>query len=212
MSIPTNQLVYAGLWDSTARYPQYWFVLSPIDSQCYVNVNIQPITGGSDPSVQPSAYWVLLPQPSSTFPPAYGSFSADQSYSLIQGVPFSVPFTTANVSAVGITTTAFPTSDLTITNAGVYKVTISVQPLVAPSSGIAFYPSLSSVPVPNSSVTVQNIGGIISVSSAWILEISAGDVLSFIFNTFVVNNTLEAYTIPAIPLVPSIRTTILRIA
>jgi hypothetical protein len=60
MSIPINQLVWAGTWNPSIFYPQYQFVESPINSLCYVNTNIQPSYGGSDPSVQPSASWVLL--------------------------------------------------------------------------------------------------------------------------------------------------------
>lgn len=61
MSIPTNQLVYAGVWNNTASYPQYYFVLSPIDSLCYINISPTPVSGGSDPSVQPSTVWLLFP-------------------------------------------------------------------------------------------------------------------------------------------------------
>ena len=60
MSIPINELVWCGVWNNTTSYRQYQFVQSPIDQKCYVNINIQPITGAPDPSVQPSAYWVLL--------------------------------------------------------------------------------------------------------------------------------------------------------
>lgn len=61
MSIPTNQLVYAGIWNATASYPQYYFVLSPIDSLCYINITPTTVVGGADPSVQPSAVWLLFP-------------------------------------------------------------------------------------------------------------------------------------------------------
>ena len=61
MSLPINQLVYGGVYDNAKRYPQYTFVLSPIDSLCYVNINIEPAQGTGDPSIQPSAYWILFP-------------------------------------------------------------------------------------------------------------------------------------------------------
>jgi hypothetical protein len=66
MSVPNNQLVYAGTWSVTGYYPQFQYVLSPIDGNAYVNVNIQPSVGGSDPSVQPSTTWVLIQNPSVT--------------------------------------------------------------------------------------------------------------------------------------------------
>lgn len=61
MSIPTNQLVYAGVWNNTASYPQYYFVISPIDSLCYINISPSAVIGGTDPSVQPSSVWLLFP-------------------------------------------------------------------------------------------------------------------------------------------------------
>jgi len=61
MSIPTNQLVFAGIWNSTTPYPQFYFVLSPIDNLCYINITPSPVLGGSDPSVQPSTVWLLFP-------------------------------------------------------------------------------------------------------------------------------------------------------
>jgi hypothetical protein len=83
MSVPINQLVFAGTWDVAERYAQFWFVISPIDSKCYVNVNVQPITGGTDPSVQPSTYWVLIPPP---VPSGGGVQSVNQLNSGIGGV------------------------------------------------------------------------------------------------------------------------------
>jgi hypothetical protein len=62
MSIPINELVYAGVWSVSGYYPTFQFVLSPIDGNCYVNVGVQPSIGGPDPSNQPSAVWVLLNQ------------------------------------------------------------------------------------------------------------------------------------------------------
>ena len=57
--IPT-QLVYAGIWNATTRYLQYWYVVSPINNKAYAYTELQPITGGPDPSVQPSALWLLI--------------------------------------------------------------------------------------------------------------------------------------------------------
>lgn len=63
MSIPTSELVWAGVWNNGTLYPQLQVVQSPIDSKIYVQVNILSILGGPDPSVQPSAYWVAFPVP-----------------------------------------------------------------------------------------------------------------------------------------------------
>jgi hypothetical protein len=59
MPLPVNQFVFAGEWSATTSYPQYQFVVSPIDGKCYVNTNIQSAKGGADPSVQPSQFWEL---------------------------------------------------------------------------------------------------------------------------------------------------------
>lgn len=61
MSIPINQLVYAGFWNNTTTYPQYYFVVSPIDSLCYINIDAVPVSGGNDPSIQPSTIWLPFP-------------------------------------------------------------------------------------------------------------------------------------------------------
>lgn len=104
MSVPINELVWAGVWNNTTSYPQYQFVQSPIDNLCYVNINIQPSVGGADPSVQPSAYWVLLSPttPSGSggvltqyFLPAGGIFSDPLGYT----GPLSLTIGTFNIPA-----------------------------------------------------------------------------------------------------------------
>jgi hypothetical protein len=136
MSIPTNQLVFAGVWSATTSYPQYQFVQSPIDSLCYVNVAIQPSIGGPDPSVQPSAVWVLLNVPSGSgitslnglTDPALTLLSSDASITITPTAPSTINLTTVGGSAfppaygsfssritqnlaVGITTQIFYTDD-----------------------------------------------------------------------------------------------------
>jgi len=65
MSIPSGEIVFAGSWSSATTYRQNDGVISPIDSLFYVYIGTQPITGGSDPSVQPSVTWINIP-PSAT--------------------------------------------------------------------------------------------------------------------------------------------------
>lgn len=219
MSIPINALVYAGEWDVATRYPQYWFVVSPIDNKAYVNVNVQPIEGGSDPSVPPSDYWVLLNQSSSpTFPPAYASFSSSQTQNLTQALPIVPVFNTADITNVGITA-SLPTSNLTIVNAGVYKISTIIQFLAAAQSPpvvseVVMYPVLSSVPVVNStSNIIINSGDQSSLMVEWLLTVAANSVLSFVCLATGVDTMLIATSLSnPIPNVPSIRTTIVRIA
>jgi hypothetical protein len=61
MSIPSAPIVFAGTWNATTTYYENQSVVSPIDNLCYVYVASNPITGGPDPSVQPSAVWVYIP-------------------------------------------------------------------------------------------------------------------------------------------------------
>jgi hypothetical protein len=61
MSVPpTAVIVYAGTWNSTTEYFQYYGVVSPIDNGFYVYVGDVPITGGNDPSEQLDPIWVQL--------------------------------------------------------------------------------------------------------------------------------------------------------
>jgi len=62
-TVPNAVLRYAGLWDAAVIYSWADFVVSPINSFCYANGNANrtPTIGGSDPSVQPSNTWALMP-------------------------------------------------------------------------------------------------------------------------------------------------------
>lgn len=61
MSIPSDVVItYAGIWNSTVEYFQYYGVVSPIDNAFYVYVEYAPIVGGNDPSVQPNPVWVII--------------------------------------------------------------------------------------------------------------------------------------------------------
>jgi hypothetical protein len=62
-TIPAIPLRYAGVWNSTRTYNYADLVESPINSLAYAvgNATKSSVTGGPDPSVQPSADWVLIP-------------------------------------------------------------------------------------------------------------------------------------------------------
>jgi hypothetical protein len=181
-----------------------------------VNVNIQPITGGSDPSVQPSAYWVLLPQPSSTFPPAYASFSSSLDQSLIQNTELAPIFNIADCTPVGITA-SLPSSDINITNAGLYNIHTTIQverdPNVSPpTSVLGFYLKLNGVSVINSTNGYTTSGELSFLTSEWVINIPAAAVLSISIFSNQADNILISTLATPFPLLPSIRTTIIRIA
>jgi hypothetical protein len=122
MSLPINQLVYAGVWDVTRTYPQYYFVLSPIDNLCYVNIDIVPVTGGSDPSVQPSTIWLL-------FPNVTGDITGIIAGDGISGGGSTGSVTITNIGILDITASNGCASSggqkPNITNTGVLEVTAS---------------------------------------------------------------------------------------
>jgi hypothetical protein len=219
MSVPTNQLVWAGIWNVSSRYPQYQFVQSPLDSLCYVNPNSKPNVGGPDPSVQPSVFWVLLnPQPTTLV--AYGAFSSTVTQTLNPSFPtleaLTVQYDTADVSAVGLSTDPFPISKIEVVYGGVYKVLASIQ--LDKSTGgtgeIDMYPVVNGIPVPNSATKLvinQNLEDIMTIE--WFLTLNATDIITI--ECYSPSNGISLLAVPAsapVPAIPSIILTILRIA
>lgn len=119
MSIPIAQLVYAGVWNSTTTYAQYYFVVSPIDSLCYINIDAVPISGGSDPSVQPSSIWLLFPNVSGDITGIVASTGLSGG-----GTTGSVVIANAGVLSVGATGGCASTGgqNPVISNSGVLSV------------------------------------------------------------------------------------------
>jgi hypothetical protein len=156
MSIPINQLVYAGIWSATTPYPQFQFVESPIDTFCYVNVDIQPSLGGPDPSVQPSTVWVLLNVPSGS------------GITSLNGLTASAMSITSTDASVSISPVAPDKVDLSV--AGTFTPAyggISNSSAVTIPSAVATllsYDTLDStlsqitVIVPTTSITLANAG------------------------------------------------------
>lgn len=157
MSIPTNQLVYAGVWSATISYPQFQFVQSPIDSLCYVNVGLQPSLGGSDPSVQPSAVWVLLNVPNvggitslnGLVDPALTLQSSDASITINPIAPSTIDLTTTSgfVPIYG----SFSSTATQPVGAGLAVPLIYDTNDIAPTSGI-------NVLFPDSKISVATTG------------------------------------------------------
>ena len=255
MSIPINEFVFVGVWNATTSYRQFQFVQSPIDTLCYVNVNIQPSLGGADPSVQPSAYWVLLNQPSASgitslngltdpamslissdlsvsitpiapnqinlttsgtgFPPAYGSFSCSIPQALPQSSELITFYDTKDCTSVGLTV-LIPTTFFTVDYKGVYKILSSIQTdrTAGGLSTITMYPKINGNAVPNSATRLvinQNFEDVLTVE--WFLDMNAGDNLEIaVYTTDLDNQLLAVPATPPLPAIPSIITTILRIA
>lgn len=258
MSIPIAQLVYAGVWSVSGYYPQFQYVLSPIDSNCYVNVEIQPSVGGPDPSVQPSSVWVLmnvstgsgitsingLTDPAMilassdstvgitpvapdtidfsvpyapTFPPTHCAYSSSQTQGIVANTILPLVYNTEDCapSLVGV---SLPDSNIVPTNSGLYKVLASVQ-LNRTNTGnstVVLFPRVNGTEVANSATYLkinQQEEDIMTVE--WFITLVAADALSIcVYSTDSDNECLAVVRDPpnGIPAVPSIITTILRIA
>lgn len=218
MSIPINELVFAGDWSVAKPYPQFQFVRSPIDGLSYVNVGIQPSLGGPDPSVQPSTVWVLFNIPSGDFPPAYGSFSCSLTQ-LIANAPVKTQllYTTNDIPAVGVSS-ATTSPYITVANAGTYKVLSSVQ---LDKTGLGNAPvdmwiEIENVAVPNSASKMNiNLSQEDIITIEWFVQCGAGERISIVVYDPTASGNLRALAVPAsppCPAIPSIITTILRIA
>jgi len=254
MSIPTNEIVFAGVWSSATAYRQYDGVVSPIDSLFYVYIGVQPITGGSDPSVQPSTDWVNIPSgptgditgivagdglvgggstgqvniansgvislngQAGDITTAHGSFSSTAIQSITANTVLRLEYDTTDVPPVGV---SLITGNIAfaVTAAGVYKVLASVQldKTTGGNAVVVLFPSVDEQPVPNSStfLTVnQNQQDIMTIE--WFLTLTATQVVSI--NLYTTSSGCRALAVPAelgppaIPAVPSIIATILRIA
>jgi len=215
MSIPIAQLVFAGVWSVSGYYPQFQYVLSPIDNNCYVNVGITPSVGGSDPSVQPSSVWVLM-NASTVFPSAYASYSSTQTQPMTANTVLPIIYDTEDVPPILISC-PIPDSEISVANAGLYKVLTSVQlnRTNAGNSTIVVFPRIDGVAVANSASKIninQQEEDIITIE--WFLSLGGKPLQICVFST---DNNDECLAVSAdipngIPAVPSIITTILRIA
>jgi len=112
---------------------------------------------------------------------------------------------------------AFPSASITVTEAGVYKVVSSLQcknTVVGPALELDMWIAVGGIPVPNSTTRVainQNQEVVMTVE--WLLVLAASD--SFNVEIYVPVAGPEALAVPAappVPAIPSIITTVLRIA
>ena len=111
-ALPIAAFRYAGVWNVTTYYNFADLVISPIDDQAYVNAT-NGVTGGSDPSVQPSFVWALCPQ----------SFVSQ----LVAGTNVTLT-PTSGVGAVTI--------DATVGAGGVDKIIAGTNITISPLSGL----------------------------------------------------------------------------
>lgn len=258
MSIPIAQLVYAGVWSASGYYPQFQYVLSPIDNNCYVNIKIQPSVGGPDPSVQPSSVWVLMnvstgsgitslngltdpamiltssdstvgitPNAPDTidlsvpyaplFPPTHCAYSSSQTQSIVANNILPLVYDTQD-TAPSLVSVSLPDSNIVPSNSGLYKVLASVQlnRTSAGNSTVVMFPRVNGTEVANSATYLkinQQEEDVMTVE--WFIYLVGGDALQICVYSTDSDNECLAVVRDApngIPAVPSIITTILRIA
>ena len=258
MSLPTNELVYAGIWNVAVYYNQFQFVESPTDGLSYAYVGESVFIGGGDPAtVQPSTIWIPFPTTgaggiislngltdpamliTSTdssvtitpiapdkvdlkvgFPPAYGSFSFTGTQIINPLFPAIAPlvlrYDTQDIVPQGISLVLPASEELEVALGGVYKVLASVQldRTVGGNSIIDMYPAVNGTAVPSSATKLsinQNQEDIMTVE--WFLQLNTNDTVSIVlFSTDAGNQALGVPANPPVPAIPSIITTILRIA
>ena len=155
------------------------------------------------------------PYPITPSTSAYGSFSSTQTQNVPATTETPVVYDTADLTPVGMTC-SLPSSDIVITTSGTYKVLASVQcdKTTGGAGDLEMWCSRNGVAVPNSATRIQinqNTESLMSVE--WFLEIPAGVSLSI--SLYSSTTGLQALAVPAaapVPSIPSIITTILRIA
>jgi hypothetical protein len=253
MSLPTNQLVYAGVWDAAVYYNQFQFVESPTDSKSYAYVGEPVLLGGADPAtLQPSAIWIPFPVAtgggitslngltdpamlltstdlsvkitptapdkvdlSVGFPQAYGSFSSTQTQLLPAGTPLPFVYDTKDVASSTGVNVLFPSSEIIVTNAGTYKILSSLQcDSTIGLQTMNMYLQVNGTPVANTASRVivnLNLESLMTVE--WFVDLGAGDRVEVVgYDSIGGSEALAIAAAPPVPAVPSIITTILRIA
>lgn len=148
----------------------------------------------------------------------YGSFSSTQTFVLAPGVPTALVYDTKDIASTTGVNVLFPSPSIQVTDAGVYKVLSSIQ---CDSTGgnqiLTAYPAVNGTPVPNSAtqLLVGNIGAV-CLTVEWFLQLNANDSVEILLYDPAGGG--RALAIPAvvgpppIPAIPSVITTILRIA
>jgi len=152
-------------------------------------------------------------------PAVYGSFSStdtqlvNPAFPILAALPLA--YDTVDITPFGVSC-AVPSADIVVGIAGVYKVLSSVQcdKTTVNVGDLEMWIAVGGVAVPNSATRVainQNIETLMAVE--WFVELAAGDAVSI--NLASSADGLRALSVAAaapVPAIPSIITTILRIA
>lgn len=219
MSLPTSEFQYAGIWNVSKLYNYLQFVESPTDNLCYVYVGLPVFSGGGDPAtIQPSPIWIPINPPTAGFTPAYGSFSSTATQNLTASVELPLTYNTIDVPPIGVFYGVPNASSIGVNATGMYKVVSSLQCNKLAGGGttadIEMYPKINGTAVPNSATRLQINNATESVMTVeWFLPLAVGNVLQIALYTTSTNAQALAFPAnPPVPAIPSIITTITRIA
>lgn len=154
-------------------------------------------------------------QASFASPACYGSFSSTQTQTLTATTPLPVIYNTADIDAFGVSCD-LPSADIVIGIAGVYKVLASAQcdRTALLTGDMEMWVSVNGTAVPNSATRIninQNIESVMTVE--WLLDLAVGDEVAVVVYSGVAGNQLLA--VPAaspVPAIPSLITTVVKIA
>lgn len=148
-------------------------------------------------------------------PLGYGSFSSTQTQTLTATTALPVVYDTVDIKPVGMSC-AVPSADIVIGVAGIYKVLASAQcdRTAALTGEIDMYVAINGVEVGNTAtrlVVNQNLESVMTVE--WLLGFAVGDELTVVVYSSVAGQQLLAVPASApVPAIPSIITTVVRIA
>jgi hypothetical protein len=176
----------------------------------------QLINSVIDPSASP--LWKVLNPLVGGFTPAFGSFSstATQNFAVPPAGPTLLTYTTQDLLPQGVSC-VLPSSLITVNATGVYKVLSSVQMNNAMGGARdgEVWIAVNGTAVPNSATRIQvNQNTELVMAVEWFLPLSAADTVE-IQAAASGGAGVQALAIPAagyIPAIPSIITTITRIA
>ena len=150
--------------------------------------------------------------------PAYGSFSSTQTQTIGFAAPQGFDYDTQDTNPPIGMSCGFPSPTISVTDGGTYKVHTCIQATnIAPSGtdAVDVWLSASGFPVANSARTLSlTSSNAYTFACEWIVTLSPGDGIEVV-GFAPGSSNLQAFAVPAsspVPVIPSIITTVLRIA
>jgi hypothetical protein len=152
---------------------------------------------------------------SPVFAPTYGSFSSTATQTPLALTATPLVYDTADVVSVGMSVT-LPSANITLTAAGTYKIATSLQcdNTVVGSQVLDMWCEVNGTAVPNSASRVSiNQAQETVMTVEWFVTVPAAAVINVVIYAPVAGpRALAVAAAPPVPAIPSVITTVLRIA